>query len=113
MNILMNPIRVLLIIYDQLRSIVFIHHSQINLYYLLNAPISIYFIYNLKTIFNLFRKRFFYNKDLNIIIYFIFALIIICLMSPYIHARYICVIIYPLFIAILYYKIHKKVARSL
>ena len=112
-NILMNPIRLVQLIYDQLRTIVIITDGRLNLYHLLNAPITIYFIYNSLTIVKLFKKRFFYYKNLNIILYFIFSMIIVCLMSPFIHARYASVIIYPLFIAILYYNMHKKIGRKL
>ena len=102
-NLLLNPIRALLLIFDQLRSINIFKDESLNLFNLANAPITIYFLYNFRRIITLFKLFFFKRTKLSVILYFIFSIILIGLMPTVIHARYIAPIIYPLFLILIYY----------
>ena len=93
-----NPIRALLLIFDQLRSINIFKDESLNLFKLANVPITIYFIYNFRRVINLFKVFFLKRTKLSVILYFVFSIVLIGLMPTVIHARYIAPIIYPLFL---------------
>ena len=99
----LNPIRALLLIFDQLRSINIFKDESLNLFKLANVPITIYFIYNFRRVINLFKVFFFKRTKLSVILYFVFSIVLIGLMPTVIHARYIAPIIYPLFLIPIYY----------
>tara|TARA_Y100000816_G_C26089072_1_gene575214 strand:- start:677 stop:1540 length:864 start_codon:yes stop_codon:yes gene_type:complete len=102
-NLLLNPIRALLLVFDQLRSINIFKDESLNLFKFANVPITIYFIYNFRRIINLFKVFFFRRTKLSVILYFVFSIVLIGLMPTVIHARYIAPIIYPLFLILIYY----------
>ena len=112
-NILLNPFRTGLLLYDQLRTVFIMVDGRLNLYHLLNLPITLYFIYNFRTIAGMLRPIFLKHKIISLILYFTFAVIIIALMSPYIHARYAAPIIYPLVLAIIYYNLERKYYKKI
>ncbi len=108
-NLLMNPIRFLLLIFDQLSSINIFKDENLNLYKLANAPITLYFLYNIRRISTLFKLYFFKSSKISVVLYFIFSIILVGLVPTIIHARYIAPIIYPLFLILIYYNTTNRI----
>jgi len=89
-SLILNPVRIIQYFYDLSRSLFFIQDGLIDLYKLRDVPMIVLLVFFSKDIIFAFRKIGFYQHTVNrVLITSIIVFVLVLLMNPLIHARYL------------------------